>query len=56
MVSVDFAKDGCDSVSPSTNIRRFRFRQKREDKSPPAEEIQDVEGARDQRRMALRLM
>ena len=36
MVSVDFAKDGCDSVSPSTNLRRFRFRPKLRRTSPKA--------------------
>lgn len=35
MVSVDFTKDGCDSVSPSTNLRRFRFRPKRPGQVPP---------------------
>ena len=35
MVSVDFTKDGCDSVSPSTNLRRFRFGPKPARTSPP---------------------
>ena len=43
MVSVDFAKDGCDSVSPSTNIRRLPNGKNGQDKSQ-GEEIQDVEG------------
>ena len=35
MVSVDFAKDGCDSVSPSTNLRRLPFPAKTARTSPP---------------------
>ena len=34
MVSVDFTKDGCDSVSPSTNIRRLPFPAKTARTSP----------------------